>query len=56
MRRHFPHRLSCAPLLPIAVLCAFAMPAAGQTQAPRPNFVLVFADDQGYGDLGVFSH
>jgi arylsulfatase A-like enzyme len=25
-------------------------------QPPRPNFIVIFADDLGYGDLGVFGH
>ena len=31
-----------------------AWPAAAFGQAPdRPNFIVLFADDQGWGDLGV---
>ena len=49
-----PEWLPCAPLLFAAGLCAHAAPAAVQEAPTQPNFVLVFADDQGYGDLGVF--
>ena len=30
--------------------------AAGPTERERPNFVLVLADDQGYGDMGYTGH
>ncbi len=35
-------------ILLAALLCSFSASAA------KPNFVIIFADDQGYGDLGCF--
>jgi arylsulfatase A-like enzyme len=46
-------------LIPLAlILCAwaaFATNPAAQTRRP-PNFIIILADDQGYGDLGSYGH
>jgi arylsulfatase A len=30
--------------------------AAAQASAAKPNFIIIFTDDQGYGDLGCYGH
>src|SRR5678815_5996548 len=37
----------------ISFLCAAVLVARGASARP-PNFVLIFADDMGYGDLGCY--
>ena len=40
--------------LVVSELCAADGPAATRAAADRPNFVIVFTDDQGYGDLSCY--
>ena len=42
-----------ANFLKACVLSAFLF-AAGTLHAAKPNFVIIFTDDQGYGDLSCF--
>lgn len=40
-------------LLPLVLVGLAVLPAVAADQS-KPNFVIIFADDQGYGDLGCF--
>ena len=45
---------SCTQLLFTLSICAVLFSCVNKTQASDPNFVIIFADDQGYGDLSCF--
>ena len=40
----------------VLFLVAATCPALTRAAAEQPNFVIIFADDMGYGDLGCFGH
>jgi arylsulfatase A len=48
-RQHMPHYTIAL----LATLAAVFL-AASITQAAKPNFIIIFIDDQGYGDLSCF--
>lgn len=40
--------------LTITIFCSVATPIATHAESAKPNFIVIFADDLGYGDLGCF--
>jgi arylsulfatase A len=38
------------------ILPATTSPAHAQSKSSQPNFIIIFTDDQGYGDLGCYGH
>ena len=33
-----------------------SMPGSGRSSSKKPNFIIIFCDDMGYGDLGCYGH
>lgn len=51
------HRVAPAPLIwALMILLFWPAAQAGEAPSPRPNFVFILTDDQGYGDLGRHGH
>lgn len=50
------HKIRQASLLALATISAASPAAAGPDAARKPNIILIYADDMGYGDLSAFGN
>ncbi|MEM9144489.1 MAG: sulfatase, partial [Bacteroidota bacterium] len=53
VRGHIKIRMAPIWILLLPILFSVALPVKAQSDR-RPNFIIIFADDQGYNDLGCF--
>jgi arylsulfatase A len=58
MRLFNTKSIALTGLLSLGMAGQQAAPAAnaGNSKTSKPNFIVIFADDLGYGDLGIFGH
>ena len=56
MSRQLHRCLTVPALIAAAWFCSTALTGAAEATAEKPNFVILFADDLGYGDLGCYGH
>ncbi|MHC4756755.1 MAG: sulfatase-like hydrolase/transferase, partial [Planctomycetota bacterium] len=53
-RRNFLKLAGSALSAAALTACALPIQAPGKQKAKKPNFIIIFCDDLGYGDIGCF--
>lgn len=56
MKNLNPGIIAMTGLLSIGIAAQQSTFAAGKTRSTSPNFIIILADDMGYGDMGTFGH